>query len=151
MAKIMIGDVFALPTAHGMAYLHYVHKMKNGLEMVRVLQGLYPKQPASFDELVAIPEQFVVGFPLKAAFNRKIVQRVASGQMVEFSPPEFMRTKHKVPGEFDGWQIVNTNTLDRKTVESLSESERELSPYGIWNDTLLIERLELGWTLEEWK
>jgi hypothetical protein len=151
MARISIGDVFELPTAKGKAYLHYVHKMKNGLEMVRVLKGLHQDPPASFDELVAEPEQFVVGFPLNAAFNRKIVHRVASGQIVEFSPPEFMRTKHKVPGEFDGWQIVNTSTMARKTVKSLSESERSLSPSGIWNDTLLIERLESGWTLEEWK
>ena len=28
--------------------------------------------------------------------------------------------------------------------------QKELSPWGIWNDTLLIERMMEGWTPEKW-
>lgn len=61
-----------------------------------------------------------------------------------------MRDTHWVRGEFRGWQIVNLETLHTENVQTLTPEQKKLSQIGIWNDTLLRERLESGWTLEQW-
>ncbi len=70
--------------------------------------------------------------------------------MDQFIKPKFMRTKHLVRGVFLGWYIVNTDTLHHQLVQDLSPEEKMLSPWGIWNDTLLIQRLVENWELEQW-
>jgi hypothetical protein len=62
-----------------------------------------------------------------------------------------MRIEHMVRGEFLGWHIVNTATWHNTLVKNLSSEEKKLSPWGIWNDTLLIERLTNDWSLENWE
>jgi hypothetical protein len=41
--------------------------------------------------------------------------------------------------------------LKRELKKVLDEKDLKLSPHGIWNDTLIIERLEENWRLENWK
>jgi len=36
-----------------------------------------------------------------------------------------------------GWHIVDTLTLKRQFVTDLYEEQKQLSPWGIWNDTFL--------------
>ena len=61
-----------------------------------------------------------------------------------------MRTEHNIRGEFLGWHIVDTETWQRQLVKTLSPEQKKLSPWGIWNDTLLIENLVNDWSLEKW-
>lgn len=67
-----------------------------------------------------------------------------------FDKPRFMRTEHSVRGEFLGWHIVDTETWQRQLVQTLTKEQKALSPWGIWNDTLLIENLVKDWRLEDW-
>lgn len=150
MARIKLGDIFEIETAKGKAYLHYICKDKELGELVRVLEGLYNERPASFDELAGTPEAFMVFFPLSAANRRKIVEKVGNFSSDKYSKPKLMRTEHYVGREFQGWHIIDTNTWERKLIKKLSSNEKKLSPWGCWNDTLLIKNLEKGWNLEEW-
>ena len=61
-----------------------------------------------------------------------------------------MRTEHIVRGEFLGWHIIDTDTWQRQLVKSLTREQKQLSPWGIWNDALLIENLVNDWSLEKW-
>ena len=61
-----------------------------------------------------------------------------------------MRAKHVVRDEFKGWHIVEVETLKRQLVNSLSYEQSKLSPWGVWNDTLLKENLEAEWSPEKW-
>ncbi len=61
-----------------------------------------------------------------------------------------MRTEHNVKGEFLGWHIIDTHTWQRQLVKNLTPEHKQLSPWGIWNDTLLIENLVNDWDLEKW-
>jgi hypothetical protein len=119
-------------------------------ELIRVLEGCHTQQPENLDVFVEKKEAFKVFFPLSYAVKRGIVEYVASYSDIKHSKPQFMRTEHAIRGEFLGWHIVNTDTLERRLVTVLSDGEKQLSPWGIWNDTLLKEMMEIEWSLEKW-
>jgi hypothetical protein len=55
-----------------------------------------------------------------------------------------------VRGEILGWHIVNAETLYHELVKELTDEQKLLSPWGCWNDTLLIEMLDEGFSLQNW-
>lgn len=150
MSRIKIGDLFEIITPRGKAYLHYVHQSEDMGELIRVLPNLYEERPNNLQKIVDGDELFYVFFPLKFAFKNKIVDKVGNFDSSKYDKPQFMKTEHVVQDDFLGWYIVNTDTWQREFVESLNENQKELSPWGIWNDTLLIEKLSSGWNLQEW-
>lgn len=150
MAKIKIGDVFEINTPKGKAYLHYIHKDSVTGELIRVLQGLYSERPANIDQLAGLAERYIISFPLSVAAKQNIVEFVGHYSASGFSKPKLMRTKHNVRGEFLGWHLVDTETWHRQLVKTLTPEQKKLSPWGIWNDTLLIENLVNNWSLEKW-
>lgn len=141
MGKIKVGDVFEINTPKGKAYLHYIYKDKTTGDLIRVLPGLHSDRPANFDTLVGSKERYMVFFPLTAANKQKIVEQIGYYSADNFVKPRFMRTEHVVRGEFLGWHIVDTETWQRQLVKTLTSEQKKLSPWGIWNDTLLIENL----------
>ena len=151
MNKIKVGDVFEIETAKGKAYFHYMFDDKDIGALIRILPFFHDNTPDNIKEIVKQKELFFIYFPLKYAVKLKIVNPVSNVPVgLFFRKPKYMRTEHKVRGEFLGWHIVNTNNLKRTLVSKLSEEEKKLSPWGVWNDTLLKERLEEGWTLDKW-
>lgn len=150
MARIKIGDIFEINTPKGKAYLHYVYKDKAIGDLIRILPGLYPNRPASFEKLAGSKERYMVFFPLSVASKHKIVEQVGHYPIDNFEKPRYMRAEHIVKGEFLGWHIVDTETWQRQLVKVLTSEQKKLSPWGIWNDTLLIENLTDGWSLEKW-
>jgi hypothetical protein len=149
MKKISLGDVFEFETKLGKVYLHYVSKDED-IELVRVLDGFHDALPLDMDMLVRRPEKFLIHFPIAAALRKGIVNKAGHSFEMLGNPPLFMRSVEIIGDEFLGWQIVNTSNLQRRLVKELSEEEKRLSPFGVWNDTLLREQLETGWDLEQW-
>lgn len=141
MKRIRVGDIFEINTPKGKAYLHYIYKDETVGELIRVLPGLYSERPASFDNLATSKERYMVFFPLSAANKRKLVEQVSQYPADNFGKPKYMRTEHIVRGEFLGWHIINTETWERQLVKTLTSEQKELSPWEIWNDTLLVENL----------
>ncbi|CAG0988535.1 hypothetical protein METP2_02424 [Methanosarcinales archaeon] len=150
MARIKLGDIFEINTPKGKAYLHYIHKDSVTGELVRVLQGLYSERPANLDKLADSEERYIVSFPLTAATKQKIVEPVGNYPTSNYSKPKLMRTEHNIRGEFLGWHLVDTETWQRQLVKTLTSEQKKLSPWGLWNDTLLIENLVNDWSLEKW-
>ena len=150
MMKIKLGEIFEINTHRGKAYLHYIYKDKTMGDLIRVLQGLHFERPASFDKLAAFKEMYMVFFPLSAANRRKIVEQVGYFPSDNFEKPKYMRSEHIVNGEFLGWHIIDTDTWQRKLVKNLTTEQKKISPWGVWNDTLLIENLTNDWNLEKW-
>lgn len=147
--RIKLGDIFEINTLKGRAYLHYIYKDPTTGDLVRVLPGLHSERPANFDKLAGSKEKYMIYFPLVAANKQKIVEKVGS-YLSKFEKPKYMRTKHIVKGEFLGWHIIDTETWQRQLVKSLNSEQKQLSPWGIWNDTLLVENLVTDWSLEKW-
>lgn len=151
MKKIKLGDIFEITTPKGKAYLHYVNKDKTTGELIRVLQGLYKEEPTDLDKLVGSSELFYVSFPLSYAYKKGIVKVVGNYNPLIFDIPKYMRSEHIIKGNFLGWHIINTNTWERTLVKNLTDEQKKLSPWGIWNDTLLIEKLTNNWNLDKWE
>ncbi len=150
MARIKIGDIFEIKTPLGKAYLHYIYKDNIIGELIRVIPGLYSERPIIFDDLVTLRERYIISFPLAVANKQKIVEQVGYYSAAKYRKPKFMRTEHNVRGKLMGWHIVDTENWHRQLVENLSPEQKKLSPWGIWNDTLLIENLINDWRLENW-
>lgn len=151
MSKLKIGDLFELATPKGKAYLQFVYKEKTISELIRVLPGIFSSRPEDLDDLVKSKEMFLIFFPLNSAYKKKIVEFVENFPLPSgFEKPKFMRSKHIVKDEFLGWHIIDTDTWHRRLVKEISIEQKMLSPWGIWNDTLLIDRLIQGWSLENW-
>jgi hypothetical protein len=150
MTKIKIGDIFEINTSKGKAYIHLIYEDKDSVELVRVLSGLYHERPVNFETIAKQKEQFIVSFPLKVAVKKRIVARVGNFNKENFEKPKYMRTEHHIQGEFLGWHIIDTDSWKRQLVQKLNTEQLNLSPWGVWNDTLLIERLSQGWNLKDW-
>ncbi|TCI94781.1 hypothetical protein [Tenacibaculum sp. M341] len=150
MRRVKLGDVFEIKTSKGSAYIHYVYKDNHLGQLIRVLPDLYSYLPDDLDKLVSGSHRFVVFFPLSAANKKQQVKFVGNHLLDNYEKPKQMRTEHYIAGEFLGWDIIDTDTWKRKFVKKLSNKQRKLSPWGIWNDTLLVERLEEGWSLDNW-
>ncbi|HTD92563.1 MAG TPA: hypothetical protein VK644_02075, partial [Chitinophagaceae bacterium] len=146
MTKIKMGDIFEISTPKGNAYLHYVYSDKTIGSLIRVLSGLYTGGSVDLCKIAASNERFMVFFPLSAAFRRKIVKYAGHCDIQDFVKPAYMREENNVRGVFLGWYIIDTQTWHRQLVKELTPAHKQLSPWGCWNDTLLIEKLMEGWT-----
>lgn len=153
MKKAQIGDVFGIETPKGIGYFQYVYlNPKDDIELIRVFPGLYAEEPQRMEDIVLQQEVYFVQFPVRAAYRRKIIRLIGHYEVpseIEV-PPKQMRTTHMVRGEFICWHIVDYETWRRTSVKDLTEEQKKLSPWGIWNDTFLIEKMVEGWTLGKW-
>lgn len=149
-ARVNIGDIFEIVTPKGRAYLHCILLESINYELVRVLPGLYKERPVDLVSIAQQEEQFLLFFPVKAAYRLKIIEKVGYMSADDFGLPKYMREINVIREKFLGWHIVDTETMKRKAVKNLSDEQIRLSPWSIWNDTLLCERLAEGWSLENW-
>jgi hypothetical protein len=150
MKKIKLGDIFEIDTPKGKVYLHYIYKDKVIGDLIRVLPNFYPERPSDIEELNTSIEKFMVFFPLSFAYKKNIVSLVGYFSANNFGKPKYMKSQHFIKGEFIGWHIVDTETWQRTLVGNLTLEQRQLSPWGIWNDTLLINNLVNDWSLDNW-
>jgi hypothetical protein len=145
--KCKIGDVIEIPIRHGLAYAQFSHLHPRYNALLRVLPGKFKSRPSDMMELVGAKEMFVTFFPLQAALNQGIVHFV---------------TNLPVPRVATAFPLFRTGVEDPKTgrvkdwwlwdgekewkVGHINAEQRKLPLRGIWNDTLLIERIETDWT-----
>ncbi|MFM1652568.1 hypothetical protein ACI7RC_10780 [Brevibacillus sp. B_LB10_24] len=151
MKSPKVGDVFEIATTKGKAFFQYVLNKPDTGQLIRILPGLY-NDTNNLEELVKGNELFFVYFPLKAAYKQGILKHLGNYDVPKsFKPPRYMRSKSvDKDGNLIKWHIVDTETWHREPVSELSNDQKKLSPWGIWNDSLLIERLSNGWNLDKW-
>jgi hypothetical protein len=152
MRKIQIGDVFEVFTSGGRGYFQYVYNNRTIGELIRILPGLYLEQPQDLLSIVMKKELYFIHFPLKAAYKQRLVRLIGNFSLpIELQLPKKMRDKYSDKnGKLICWHIVDYNTWKNESVKVLTEEQKKLSPWGTWNDTLLIQRLVEGWTLDKW-
>jgi len=147
-----IGDIVEFKTAKGLAYALYTHRHaappRFG-DLIRVFTGFREHRP---EPITAIPSDdilFTTFFPLGAAVNRNIVE-IAGHVDVPDALKSFPIFRNGTPNPktkrvdvwwlWDGAKEWRAGTLT---------PEQALYPLlGVWNDTLLIERIEKGWRAE---
>lgn len=150
MAKrVRIGDVIEIPTAKGLAYAQLSHNVKQWGSLLRILPGFHATRPGSLSIVIGQEERFVVFFPLQAAVNRNIFEVVGHEEVPERARPlpHFRVAGHiDREGRVHDWWLWD-GEADRK-LGKLDDKTRKLPLLEVWNDTLLIQRIEEGWTPE---
>lgn len=144
------GDVLEIKTKRGLAYAQYALRNSEMGALLRVLPGFHPIRPSSFVRIIEQPEQFVTFFPLQAAIARNIFEVVSHEKVPEASQklPLFRACGHiDREGFIHDWWLWDGNKSVR--IGKLSPDQRRLPIKGIWNDTLLIERIEEEWSSEK--
>jgi hypothetical protein len=153
LPKIKCGDVFEIKTSKGYGYFQCVKEAPaTDVEIIRIFPGVYTNEgEANLNRLVGEKELYFIQFPLKYAVKKKCVRLVGNFSVSNaVIAPRYYRSMHKIGTDFVCWQIVDSQTLQRRSVDVLSNEEKKLSPWGAWNDTLLAERIAEGWCLEQW-
>lgn len=149
--KLNKGDTFRIKTKIGFGFLQYIETDDMGIEFVRVLEPVKENGEISQSEINQM-ERWNIGFPLKAAIRKKIIEKVGSFEIPSsYINSEYARSEHNIREEFLGWHIVHKSSLKRELKKSMNKKDLKLSPHGIMNDTIVIERLEENWRLENWK
>lgn len=149
--KIELGDLFEMLTPKGgKIYIQCVElpiDSNNDVELVKIFYNILTNRPNNVNSILE-SNFFFNRFPIKAAIRKKVIEKVGNISLPkDFKAPEYFRTENSFG---DGWQIVNAKNLKRETTLILSEEQKKLSPWGMMNDTLIIELLEKGWTVENW-
>ncbi len=147
--KCKIGDIIEIPTPSGLAYAQFTHLHPRYNALLRVFHGKFDSRPSDLSTLAKSGEKFATFFPLQAALNKGIFSVVANLPV----PPaasafplfrtgieDIQTRKVKVWWFWDGekeWKVGD-----------ITPEQRKLPLRGIWNDTLLIERIDADWTPE---
>ncbi len=147
--RIRIGDIIEIATKRGFAYAQYVLKKERWGALIRILPGVFHERPHNLCELVAEKEKFVTFFPLQAAVNRNIFEVVANCDVPKHASefPLFRDAVHiDRQGRVHNWVIWDGERS--WPVDKLTREQASFPIRAVWNDTLLIERIENGWTPE---
>ena len=147
MSKPKIGDIIEIPTKKGLAYAQYTHQHSQFGGLIRVFDVLFENRPSDFSKLVTAPVRFSTFFPVAAAIKRGIFAVVGHRDVA----PQ----NKSFPLFRDGVADPKTNKVKvwwlwdgekEWKVGEITPEQRMLPLRAIWNDTLLIEKIESGWT-----
>lgn len=153
LPEVKYGDVFKIKLTHGFGIIQCVKEAPNtGFEIIRVLPGTYDEYSIMDKEhIVKQKESFFQQLPLKYALKRKLLERVGNYPVPEQSgAPRYFRTEHRIGTKFVAWHIIDSETLKIRSVKELSIAERKLSEWDIISLPDLVEKIETGWTPEDW-
>lgn len=146
VASLKIGDVVEVKTSRGFSYLHYTHKHRQYGALLRAFAGFHDTRPSALPELMARPAAFQCFFPLRAALDQGIVSVVGNVELSasEKNFPTFRAgVMNPATRKVDVWWLWNGQ--EEWKVGDLTAEQRRLSIRGVWNDTLLRDRLESEW------
>lgn len=149
MTRPKIGDLVEIKTAKGFSYALYTHKHGQYGVLLRIFTKQYGERPKDLSTVVKDSVQFSCFFPLGAAARQKIVECVANVGVPEYLRP-FPTFRSGMVDSRVG-KVIHWWLWDGEKewqVGELSQEQRRLPIRGIWNDTLLIERIEEGYRAE---
>ncbi|MDD2533285.1 MAG: hypothetical protein PHC86_01125 [Eubacteriales bacterium] len=153
MKKIKVGDIFGISTNRGHAVFQYVANTKDNCDLIRILPGFFQSLSFDFQEIVRNQEMYFIHFPLQAALNKKLVTYIGYYELPQgFVVPKHFRVQTINPRNGEStWYIREENKNGMQYIDVLSDEIIALSDWCVWNDTLLRERIEENWSLQNWR
>lgn len=144
------GDIIEVSTAKGLAYVQYTHQHPTHGGLIRVFDAVFESRPSGFAEIVKGPVRFSTFFPVRAAVHRGIFKvvghEVIAPQNAAF--PIFRigieDPKSKKVALWWFWDGEREWAVGQITSE-----QRKMPLRAVWNATMLIERIETGWTPQD--
>ncbi|WP_141100995.1 hypothetical protein [Roseateles aquatilis] len=147
--RVKIGDIVEIETKDGLRYGQYSDRHKSYGAVLRMFGGAYSIRPESFDEMVQQEPVFICLVPLGAAVSRGIFA-VAGNAALPLAVIKFPLFRSGIVDpstrKVRTWWLWDGESEWR--IGDLTEAQRKLPIRGVWNDTMLIHRLESGWTPE---
>ena len=145
--RVQIGDVIEVPTANGLAYAQYTHQHPTHGGLIRVFDALFQNRPSDLSALVKGPVRFSTFFPVAAAIKRGLFNVVGHDEIASHNQPfPVFRNGNADPKtkKVGAWWFWDGEKEWK--VGEISPEQRKMPIVGVWNDTLLVERIETGWT-----
>lgn len=146
---IKMGDVFSILTKKGLAYLQYTNKNSLMGTLVRVLPGIFSEACDDVESLVKKETNFWIFFQISAALKLGIVEKVGNFPIPEHSKnmPVFRAgIPNSKTKKVEHWWFWDGEKEWR--VGEITDQQRKMPIRRIWNDTLLIQRIEEEWLPE---
>jgi len=150
MRRVKIGDIIEIPTTKGFAYAQYTHKHKMYGALIRILEGLFDKRPEDFTHLVKKKHRYATFIALQSSVNQGFFTIVGNEPVPEEANKfPLFRAAGAIPRE--GGKVLNWWLWDGEKewfIDQLKPEQRSLPIASVWTATLLIQRIESGWTPE---
>ena len=150
MAKVKIGDIIEVKTNIGYFYAQYTHQDSTHGALIQLTKNNFEKRPANLDDVANAEVGIITFFPLNIAVQRQIFPVIGNAPI--------SRNRQKFPvfrvrGDIDKERNVKQwrfwdgqNAWPDFWIKELNDEQKNLPIRCIWNDTLLIERLESGYS-----
>ena len=150
--KYRVGDIFSLETDTGIAFFQCVAlaRSKNELDIIRVFANVYPVPCIIELSLVtARTNYFFLKYPLAYTHRSLRVKHVGFCELGhEISVPNCSRILIRDNQGNPYWQVWDGRKIHKK--KKLSKKEKTYSPLVFWNDEMIANQLDAGFTLERW-
>jgi hypothetical protein len=151
--QLFEGDVYKLELTKGFGGIQCVKlgSNKTEVDIIRIIPGIYYDDD-SLIEAVSKPETlFFNPSPFRYSRRDKCFHYLGNYPIPEgCAAPKFFRTKEVIRGQFRCWYIIERETCMRKSVDVLTEEQKELSPNACISIPDIIERIETNWTPRNW-
>lgn len=135
-----------LPTRKGFSYIQVTHLTPEEGPLIAVMPGLFESRPGDMSWVGRASPKFRVLFPVTQAVRRKVMTLIGnykvSPESAKFPVLRRAGFVDREGVERNWWLWDGTREW---SVASLSPEQRCLSSREIWNDTLLVERIESDW------
>jgi hypothetical protein len=139
-----VGKAFWVALGSGFATGIVTYEHPQYLQLVWMARE-FLEEPPTPEDIPSLTWQWCTYFPAAAAMRQRIVEPIGVVEIPEtIRTPPLMRTG--VP-RLDNWIVVDA---DFRSLRKATFDDRFLCPFGIINDTMLIELLESRWKPEDW-
>ncbi len=145
--KLKPGDIFEIETQNGSAYFQFVLNHNIYGSLIRVFHDIGKKNNEELKTLVQKKSNFLAFFPLSSALRKKIV---------------VFKTNSSIPPSEEAMPLFKAGVVNPDTNKvsvwwlwdgvkewKYDGDKKEIKDYpirGIWNDTLLKDRIVNKWT-----
>ena len=165
-----IGEVYAVITSKGYAIAQVAGINYHGGQACRIFSKLYKEIPANIEEIINEKEDWLNNIQLSGMAHWRVKQAIKLGKFEvpkDFKMPKYYRSCNafgKAPVPFIYWavedyegNIIFLNTFIEKILNkklkdnSWKRDFLELNPTYFSNGPALIEDLENGFSLDNWK
>ena len=147
--RLKLGDVVEISTRDGFVYMQYTHRHKQYGYLVRVFVGEYGARPVDFDDVTSSEVRFPALLPLQTLVNKGIFE-VVGNEQVRLDLAEFPMFRAGIPSpsskRVENWWLWDGEC--EYPLGELTDEQKCLPIRGIWNDTMLIRRIEENWRPE---
>ena len=150
-----IGDIFSIKTSRGYKFVQYIGDSRNGMPVIRILDGIYDKENAVDEKLIKVKEDYFLSFLIYHAHKMsEIVSYVGNYPVPDnISIPLIYRCSSKRLGEekITWFKVEDVDHIRHTEVSELTPEFLQLSPWDIWSFPDFVEKIEQGWNLKDWK